>query len=660
MSRSHSFRLAVAATATALALLVVAPALIPGSAPGAARKSADRLIFWLGCDKLAGATDAELDAWKARGVDGFVCMAGRLRGLGGTQALVGNPTKALTGHRFSLQRALRGSRITRRAKARGMKMYLGLKLSNYYNIATPLRDWFDDAGWSNGVLPKVRDLAAAARLLGFAGIAFDQELYPQQGGAETATWDWNYPGNTHSEAAVRAKARQRGRELMSAIVTAFPGAELMSYDVQLPESWAELVQREVNGADNAYAANLDIDFWDGLLSVNGYGAIRLMDAIFYKTPHKGTWDNALQYNANRLASLFSRRLSNWEYASSRLSVSPFSWIDPGPSSSSFDDARSPDYVREQLLAFRKWGMGGEFANYVYGDLHSFDYSPYVSAMQEASTPAAVDPVDPTLTADTPSGSAAAPSTIHGTAHDNLAVWAVRWSDDAGGSGVARLDWQILSGNHDSEYVWQTQWSVPASALSPGATRVTITAEDIKGNTSAPATVSWSDAGGGGGSSPPGSSAPPPGSSDQPPGSGSPGPGSDAPGPGSPGSDAPGGNSGSPGSDSPTPGAPSSDPPSGGGVRGSDGALHSRPPRTRITHGPRGRSRDRTPRFRFAANRPTRKFTCKIDRRPWRHCNGKTIRFRLKPGRHVFSVRATDRAGKADPTPARRWFRIVRR
>jgi hypothetical protein len=467
--------------AIALALLAAGPALMPDSAPavGAGRKSADRLIFWLDCDRLVGATNAELAAWKHRGVDGFVCMTGRLRGLGGTQSLIDDPAKRLIGGQFRLQRALRDSQIVSRAKARGMKMYLGVKLANYFNTATPLRDWFADAAWSKQVVPKMKGLAATAKLFGFAGIAFDQELYPQQGGVETATWDWNYPGNTHSEAAVRAKARQRGRELMSAIVGAFPGAELMAYDVQLPESWAELVQREVNGIENAYAANLDIDFWDGLLSVNGYGAVRLVDAIFYKAPHRGTWDNALQYNVNRLASLFSHRLSNWDYASSRLSVTPFSWIDPGPNPSDFDDARSPDYVRDQLLAFRKWGMGGEFANYVHGNLHSFDYSPYVGAMRAASRPASIDRVKPTLAvADSDAGPTSA---IAGTAHDDLAVWAVRWQDNLGGSGVARLDWQIISGDYNSGYDWQTRWSVPGRALTPGATRVTITAEDIKGN-----------------------------------------------------------------------------------------------------------------------------------------------------------------------------------
>src|SRR4051794_808169 len=429
--------LTVATIATALTVLAAGPPTITENAhaTGPAIDSADGLTFWLRCDQVVGLTNAELNSWKSRGVDGFVCMVGHLRGMGGTQDFTGDSAASLSGDRYQLQRELRDSNIVGRAAARGMKMYLGAKLVNYWNPATPLRDWFDDAGWSQLVLPKVSDLAAAAKLLGFAGLAFDQELYPQQGNLSTASWDWNYPGNTHTEAEVRAKARQRGRELMSAIVGAFPGAQLMAYDVEFPETWFELVQQVVNGKQDAFAARLDINFWDGLLSAGGYGAIRLIDATFYKSPQVGTWDNALQYNANRLASLFSRRLSNWQYASSRLFVSPFSWIDPGPSSSAYDDARPPAYVKEQLLAFRRWGMGGEFANYVYGDhLSTFDFSPYVSPMQEATPPAAVDSVDPTLTVTSQITSAGPPPTIEGTAHDNLAIWAVRWHDDRGGSG----------------------------------------------------------------------------------------------------------------------------------------------------------------------------------------------------------------------------------
>ena len=225
-----------------IALVVLGPAPIGGPARAAddAGTAAHRLILWVSCQKdVVPLTNPELDTWKARGVDGFVCMTGRLRNLGGAQDFSGDPNASLTGANYALQRSLRDSRIVERAAARGMKLYLGVKLANYYNDATPLKEWFDDAGWSTEVLPKMRDLAAAAKLYGFAGIALDQELYPSQGGVATATWAWDYPGNTRSEAQVRAKARQRGAELMGAILDGFPGAEFAVHHALFPGDWRD-------------------------------------------------------------------------------------------------------------------------------------------------------------------------------------------------------------------------------------------------------------------------------------------------------------------------------------------------------------------------------------------------------------------------------------
>ena len=290
-----------------------------------------RLILWVGCETdVVNLTDSELDEWKSRGVDGFVCMAERLRDLGGSQDFTGDPEADLSADNYRLQRALRDSNVVERAAARGMKMYLGVKLTNYYNPSTPLRDWFDDRGWKTKVLPKLGDVAAAAKLLGFAGIAFDQEMYPQQGGAQTATWEWDYPGNTHSEAEVREQARRRGAEAMDEILAAFPKAEFAVYHAFFPGDWRELIQEEVNGLTNTSTDRLDIDFWNGMTSVEGYGAIRFFDSVFYKGPHKGNWDSALTYNQNRDYATFSRRFSNWDYAWSRVNVSPFAWIDEGP------------------------------------------------------------------------------------------------------------------------------------------------------------------------------------------------------------------------------------------------------------------------------------------------------------------------------------------
>jgi hypothetical protein len=469
----------------AIALLVILLAVAPAaSASSSVVNSADRLTMWVGCGALTSYTDAELDLWKSRGVDGFVCMDKQLYGFGGTNAFTGDPAVSLTAAKYELQRKLRDTQIITRARLRGIKVYLGVKLVNYWNTRTPLSEWFDDAGWSQKVLPNMGNMAAAARLLGFAGLAFDQEMYGQRDGIKTATWEWNYPGNTRTEAQVRAKAKQRGRELMTRIVGAFPGVELLAYKVEFPETWAALLRKELSGDPNAYQGRLDIDFWDGISSVEGYGAIRLVDSTFYKIAGIGKWENALRYNTNRVFSFLSRRLSNWAYAASRFHVSPFSWIDPGPRTSTFDDARPPTYVYDQLQAFRKWGTGGEFANYAYNSLRSFDYSPYTAAMVAGSTPGNVDPQPPTLSVTSSDTAAvdAATKALDGVANDNLAIRSVRWSTDQGHQGSAKHSWRIISGGPRLAYVGEHLWSIPAVPLGPGDTQVTITAEDIKGLT----------------------------------------------------------------------------------------------------------------------------------------------------------------------------------
>jgi hypothetical protein len=125
-------------------------------------------------------------------------------------------------------------------------------------------------------------------------------------------------------------------------------------------------------------------------------------------------------------------------------------------------------------------MGGEFGNYAYAPLEDFDYGPYAGAMQNGSRPGAVDGIVPTLELTETAG-----PTIEGTAHDNLAIRAVRWTDDRGRSGVSGMNWEVLDGDYDSGYEWQTNWSFAAASVSAAAPRVEVVAEDIKGNESAP-------------------------------------------------------------------------------------------------------------------------------------------------------------------------------
>lgn len=447
--------------------------------------SADRMIVWTNCDDIALLSEVELRRWIGRGVDGFVCQTGRLWGMGGEQRFTGDGRARLRGASARLQRRLMASPAVRRARQGKLLLYLGFYASNFYNKRTPLKDWFDDRGWSREVLPRVREMAAAARSMGFAGLAFDQELYPQEGNVRTASWSVRYPGSRHSEAQVRAQVNRRGQQLMESMVRAYPGLEMLGYATQLPQSWEAKVSGEINHQPRAFLDSVQPDLWDGISSVEGYSAIRWVDAFFFKITQLpgASWDTALQYNANSLYSYLSRRFSNWSYASSRLHISPFSWVDEGPAA--FDKARAPDYVAEQLEAFKRWGAGGMFANYAYQGLRGgFDYAPYENALRQASAPARVDRHPPQL--ELGSGVRAsrrvrAGETVNltGTANDDFAVRAVRWYDDRGRQGVARMTWKA-SGDARSGWKGEMSWSIPNLTIAHDARRMTISAEDIHG------------------------------------------------------------------------------------------------------------------------------------------------------------------------------------
>jgi hypothetical protein len=274
---------------------------------------------------------------------------------------------------------------------------------------------------------------------------------------------------------------------MSALAGAFPGVEVIAYDVQLPGSWNEVVQREVNGQRDALRNRLDVNFWDGLSSVPGYGKIRLAEATFYKEPHMGRWDSALRYHYSSLYATLSRRFSGWAHAASRVEVSPFAWIDPGPAATVWDDARPPGYVSDQLAAFRKWGMGGEFAIYANRGLGGFDYGPYTAGMRAAARRGVVDSERPRLSVSPAalkrsrarlrrSGRAIR---LRGEVSDNLAVRFVSWRTDKGRTGTARLDFSTVSGTPWTGYRGRTTWTFRI-APRPGERRVVIRVEDIKG------------------------------------------------------------------------------------------------------------------------------------------------------------------------------------
>jgi N-acetylglucosamine-6-sulfatase len=92
-------------------------------------------------------------------------------------------------------------------------------------------------------------------------------------------------------------------------------------------------------------------------------------------------------------------------------------------------------------------------------------------------------------------------------------------------------------------------------------------------------------------------------------------------------------------------------------------LDTQAPGTRITKRPRLRTLDRTPTLRFNALGASDldHFECAVDARPFKLCKSPmTVRPRLSYRSHAFRVRAVDKAGNADETPARAVFKVRRR
>ena len=85
------------------------------------------------------------------------------------------------------------------------------------------------------------------------------------------------------------------------------------------------------------------------------------------------------------------------------------------------------------------------------------------------------------------------------------------------------------------------------------------------------------------------------------------------------------------------------------------------PNTRIVSGPARVGFKRLAKFRFASTEPQSRFQCKVDRAPWRGCRNPFKRKVSAAGgngkKHVFKVRAIDRFGNVDPSPARFGWRV---
>ena len=83
------------------------------------------------------------------------------------------------------------------------------------------------------------------------------------------------------------------------------------------------------------------------------------------------------------------------------------------------------------------------------------------------------------------------------------------------------------------------------------------------------------------------------------------------------------------------------------------------PHTRFTKKAPKRFFKERVKFKFASSEAGARFQCKLDRQAWRSC-GSTYKFGVKRGKHTLLVRAVDRAGNTDSSPARYKFKRLTR
>lgn len=82
-----------------------------------------------------------------------------------------------------------------------------------------------------------------------------------------------------------------------------------------------------------------------------------------------------------------------------------------------------------------------------------------------------------------------------------------------------------------------------------------------------------------------------------------------------------------------------------------------PPQTKITKKPRSKSDSESVKYKFKSDEAGSSFVCKVDKKRYKPCSSPR-KIKVNEGKHKFSVRATDRAGNLDKSPATDKFKIV--
>jgi hypothetical protein len=101
-------------------------------------------------------------------------------------------------------------------------------------------------------------------------------------------------------------------------------------------------------------------------------------------------------------------------------------------------------------------------------------------------------------------------------------------------------------------------------------------------------------------------------------------------------------------------------PQGGEEQEGQAGEHGKRLQTRLTRRPPRRSADPTPTIRFTANEEGVTFQCRLDGKAFKPCRSPFTTKPLRPGHHLFEVRARAGSGERDRSPARCAFAVISR
>lgn len=361
---------------------------------------ADKLLFWTGYSSVFGKTadtqnpryeapsDATFAEMKSRGIDAIVCQTGYF----GPEDTIGQRAVDVNG--------------AKRAAVKGVESYLGLYWAPYYDAPIGHRypfgaNWDDDAAWA-AARSALTSYGARAKQYGFKGLALDFEDYPGAPGAIPLEWGIGTP---------RAKIRQRGAEAMAAMVAGFgPGLELYNYFSNFPGSLEEVERANIN-----YWNGANVDFFIGANTNPDFARWEFFDSWFYK----GLGWTEADWRAKTLDAA-ARFRTFWQNGGSggtaplafagltaaqllRIAWDAFIWLDGDLSTGRVSDApMSVANANIALPAARDGNSGRMIPVYANQGLtntagqldQTFDYRPYIPAMQAASGGSAPPPPPP--------------------------------------------------------------------------------------------------------------------------------------------------------------------------------------------------------------------------------------------------------------------------